>query len=75
MSGLPNSRRRTWRRRRQSDTFDGPDPDGYALEVDVNRRHMRKGARAMAVARMSLIAIAAGLTVILFVAPRQRIFR
>jgi hypothetical protein len=50
MSGLPNLRRRTWRPRRQSDTFDGPDPDGYALEVNVNRRHMSKGARAMAVA-------------------------
>ncbi|CAJ0848966.1 hypothetical protein AMST5_00055 [freshwater sediment metagenome] len=31
-------------------TFDGADPDGYALEINVNRRHMSKGARAMAVA-------------------------
>jgi hypothetical protein len=36
----------------QSSTFDGDDPDGYALSVNINRRHLSKGQRAMAVAKV-----------------------
>lgn len=36
-------------------TFDGDDPDGYALSVNIARRHLTKGQQAMVVARALLV--------------------
>jgi len=33
------------------ETYDGDDPDGYALAVNINRRHLTKGQQAMIVAK------------------------
>lgn len=33
------------------DTYDGDDPDGYALAVNISRRHMTKGQQALVVAK------------------------
>ncbi len=33
------------------DTYDGDDPDGYALAVNISRRHMTKGQQAIVVAK------------------------
>jgi len=35
-------------------TYDGDDPDGYALAVNINRRHMTKGQQALVVAKACL---------------------
>jgi ParB-like chromosome segregation protein Spo0J len=32
-------------------TYDGPDPDGYALAVNIARRHLTSGARAIIAAK------------------------
>lgn len=32
-------------RRREFVTYDGDDPDGYALAVNIARRHLTKGQR------------------------------
>jgi len=36
-------------------TYDGDDPDGYALAVNISRRHMTKGQQAIVVARSCLV--------------------
>jgi len=36
-------------------TYDGDDPDGYALAVNVARRHLSKGQQAMVVARAASV--------------------
>ena len=38
----------------QFDTYDGDDPDGYALAVNISRRHMTKGQQALVVAKACL---------------------
>ena len=35
-------------------TYDGDDPDGYALAVNISRRHMTKGQQALVVAKALL---------------------
>jgi len=35
-------------------TYDGDDPDGYALAVNIHRRHMTKGQQALVVAKACL---------------------
>lgn len=35
-------------------TYDGDDPDGYALAVNISRRHMTKGQQALVVAKSLL---------------------
>lgn len=35
--------------------YDGPDPDGYALAVNISRRHLSKGQQAMVAARAAVI--------------------
>lgn len=37
------------------ETYDGDDPDGYALAVNINRRHLTKGQQAMVAARARLV--------------------
>lgn len=37
------------------ETYDGDDPDGYALAVNIARRHMTKGQMAMVAARACLV--------------------
>jgi hypothetical protein len=37
------------------ETYDGNDPDGYALAVNINRRHMTKGQQAMVAAKARLV--------------------
>ena len=36
-------------------TYEGDDPDGYALAVNISRRHMTKGQQAIVVARSCLV--------------------
>ncbi|MPZ66195.1 MAG: plasmid replication/partition related protein [Pseudonocardiaceae bacterium] len=36
-------------------TYDGEDPDGYALTVNITRRHLTKGQQAMIAARASAV--------------------
>lgn len=36
-------------------TYDGDDPDGYALSVNIARRHLTKGQRAMIAAKGAVI--------------------
>lgn len=35
-------------------TYDGDDPDGYALSVNINRRHLTKGQQAMVLAQAGI---------------------
>jgi hypothetical protein len=37
------------------DTYDGDDPDGYALAVNVARRHMSKGQKAIVIAKSCIL--------------------
>lgn len=37
------------------ETYDGDDPDGYALAVNIARRHLSKGQQAMVIARTEAV--------------------